>query len=112
MDQGVGESISLVFPESWIGTASGQLTAKATACDTGKKGDSCGPKTHLAPSVGLWPAACQEPAQSQQVAELHRKQVEEFLEFLKGIEITSVSNSKQVGEIIAEGAAYPPLILD
>lgn len=45
----------------------------------------------------MWPAAFQEPALSQQAAEqLHRKQVEEFLEFLKSVKITLVSNSKQV----------------
>lgn len=45
----------------------------------------------------MWPAAFQEPAQSQQAAEqLHRKQVEEFLEFLKSIKTSLVSNSKQV----------------
>lgn len=61
----------------------------------------------------MWPAAFQEPAQSQQAAEqLCRKQVEEFLEFQKSIKITLVSNSKQVWEIIAEVAAYPSLVLD
>lgn len=54
----------------------------------------------------MWPAAFQEPAHSQQAAEqLHRKQVEEFLEFLKSIKITLVSNSKQVQVIIAKVTA-------
>lgn len=61
----------------------------------------------------MWPAAFQEPAPSQQAAEqLHRKQVEEFLEFLKSVKITLVSNSKQVSEIIAEVIAKCSLIFD
>lgn len=55
------------------------------------------PTTNQPSSMRMWPAAFQQLAQSQQAAEqLHRKQAEEFLEFLKSVKITLASSSKQV----------------